>query len=759
MRMTRAFHVRAAVAGAVLALAGVAATRPAAAIEVKATQNTRWLMPYQVFELSFQHEGKYHDPTWDVTIDVTLTSPGGRKAVVGGFFYGSTKPQKPVVRQWKDDRGRAQTQATWPCDPADLWKARYAPSEVGTWQYRYVFRNNRQEEARGEGSFEVVKGRVHQKGWIRINKENPFRFVFEDGTPFHPVGWQDGVFDGNHNGSAMDQKSMEGPMRQDNDAERPKPPPGALFARGPSMNPQNGDVYFGRHARAGFNLWRFSPHNFSLPVFEIAYEGKPPSPGRVYWEQAVMVDEMLQLTRKYGVHNFYGIFGFAKVFNDHPEDEQGMAKVKRILKYSVDRWGAYVDFWELLNEQKASDGWYRIMIPYLKSIDPYQKPIATSWERPELEGIDISAPHWYGREDELASDQVTAEHARQSKHAGKPVVYGEQGNGGGRPELIREGISGVWDPGSARRMRVRLWTAMFREISLVFWETSYAKDGHSMNIWLGPEERQYVCALQDFAHRLDPGIKPADVHLAGAKPGEVRAYGLRSDKRAAVYLHHVACEQCRQAAGAKQHHPHRWDHQRGAVKDLRVTIDVPRAAKGYWYNPTNADVLGRFDAPAGKQTFPAPPFEVDLALLITEEGPPDVDHDGLANDVDDDDDNDGCPDAKDAFPLEREEQADVDRDRIGDGLDADVDGDGVADDLNHNGVPDNEEPDWDGDGVPNASSIPWDAFPRDPKEWRDADGDGIGDNADPDADGDGYSNEEEKRAGTDPLNALSFPRE
>jgi len=436
-----------------------------------------------------------------------------------------------------------------------------------------------------------------------------------------------------------------------------------------------------------------------------------------------------------------------------------MAKVKRILKYSVDRWGAYVDFWELLNEQKASDGWYRIMIPYLKSIDPYQKPIATSWERPELEGIDISAPHWYGREDELASDQVTAEHARQSKHAGKPVVYGEQGNGGGRPELIREGISGVWDPGSARRMRVRLWTAMFREISLVFWETSYAKDGHSMNIWLGPEERQYVCGLQDFAHRLDAGIKPAEVHLGGVKRGEVRAYGLRSEKRAAVYLHHVACEQCRQAAATNGHRQHRWDHQRGAVKDLRVTIDVPRAAKGYWYNPTNADVLGRFDAPAGKQTFPAPPFEVDLALLITEEGPPDVDHDGLANDVDDDDDNDGCPDAKDAFPLEREEQADVDRDRIGDGLDADVDGDGVADDLNHNGVPDNEEPDWDGDGVPNASSIPWDAFPRDPKEWRDADGDGIGDNADPDADGDGYSNEEEKRAGTDPLNALSFPRE
>jgi len=185
---------------------------------------------------------------------------------------------------------------------------------------------------------------------------------------------------------------------------------------------------------------------------------------------------------------------------------------------------------------------------------------------------------------------------------------------------------------------------------------------------------------------------------------------------------------------------------------------VPRAAKGYWYRPLDAGILGRFDAPQGEQTFTAPAFTVDLALLITEEGPPDIDRDGKPNDRDDDNDNDGVPNAKDAFPLEREEWADADRDRIGDNLDADIDGDGAADDRNRNGIPDNEEPDWDGDGVPNADAVPWDAFPRDPHEWRDSDGDGIGDNADPDADGDGYSNEEEKAAGTDPLNPLSFPR-
>jgi hypothetical protein len=470
-----------------------------------------------------------------------------------------------------------------------------------------------------------------------------------------------------------------------------------------------------------------------------------------------MVDEMLQLTRRYGIRNFYGIFGFAKVFNDQAGDEQGMAKVKRLIKYSVDRWGAYVDFWELLNEQKASDRWYEIAVPYLRSIDPYRKPIATSWERPDLKGIDISAPHWYGREDELASDQVTAGQAANQKRSGKPVVFGEQGNGGGNPDLIPQGIGGVWDPGSARRMRVRLWTAMFNEISLVFWETSYAKDGHHMNLWLGPEERQYVHALQDFAHCLDPGVKTFKAPLVGPQANQVRSYGLRSDKRAAVYLHHVGCAECADPAESGRHARHRWDHDRGLVKDLRVTIDVPRAAKGYWYSPSDGNILARIDAPQGEQTFTAPPFQVDLALLITEEGPPDIDRDGKPNDKDDDSDNDGVPNARDAFPLEREERDDADADRIGDNLDADIDGDGVADDLNNSGVPDNEEPDWDGDGFPNANAIPWDAFPRDHKEWRDTDADGIGDNSDPDMDGDGYSNEEERTAGTDPLNPLSFP--
>ncbi|MBT6294210.1 MAG: BspA family leucine-rich repeat surface protein [Candidatus Magasanikbacteria bacterium] len=78
---------------------------------------------------------------------------------------------------------------------------------------------------------------------------------------------------------------------------------------------------------------------------------------------------------------------------------------------------------------------------------------------------------------------------------------------------------------------------------------------------------------------------------------------------------------------------------------------------------------------------------------------------------DGDGDDDGVNDADDAFPNDPNESADSD-------------GDGVGD---------NADPDDDNDGVNDAD----DAFPDDPNESADSDGDGVGDNADADDDGDG----------------------
>jgi|GEM_PF-1914756 len=70
-----------------------------------------------------------------------------------------------------------------------------------------------------------------------------------------------------------------------------------------------------------------------------------------------------------------------------------------------------------------------------------------------------------------------------------------------------------------------------------------------------------------------------------------------------------------------------------------------------------------------------------------------------------------------------------------DDQDIEVKGSGVTVAILDTGIANGEDTDLDNDGVPNAE----DAFPLDPTEWADSDGDGIGNNADTDDDNDGVA--------------------
>lgn len=97
----------------------------------------------------------------------------------------------------------------------------------------------------------------------------------------------------------------------------------------------------------------------------------------------------------------------------------------------------------------------------------------------------------------------------------------------------------------------------------------------------------------------------------------------------------------------------------------------------------------------------------------------DWDNDGLGDNEDPDDDNDGAPDYWDLVP------------RV-DGW-ADMDFDGIPD---YDSMGNPVDLDRDGDGWLNDEDL----FPDDNKEWEDYDGDGVGDNVDPDWDNDGVPN-------------------
>ena len=89
-------------------------------------------------------------------------------------------------------------------------------------------------------------------------------------------------------------------------------------------------------------------------------------------------------------------------------------------------------------------------------------------------------------------------------------------------------------------------------------------------------------------------------------------------------------------------------------------------------------------------------------------------------------DQDGVIDTKDAFPDEPNEWQDTDGDGTGNVADDDDDGDGVKDNIDAFPLDASEVADRDDDGVGDNA----DAFPDDPEETDDSDGDGVGDNSD-----------------------------
>ena len=132
-----------------------------------------------------------------------------------------------------------------------------------------------------------------------------------------------------------------------------------------------------------------------------------------------------------------------------------------------------------------------------------------------------------------------------------------------------------------------------------------------------------------------------------------------------------------------------------------------------------------------------------------DEGFLDIDTDGLANCVDEDDDGDGVEDEEDNCPdVPNPDQTDTDKDGMGDACDNDDDGDGIPDDQDvcqlvpnpdpkdsdGDGIPDACDDDVDGDGVPDSE----DNCPLVPNpDQLDTDDDGMGNECDGDDDNDG----------------------
>lgn len=510
---------------------------------------------FGLLEMAWRAQHPMQNPFVDVVVNADFTAPDGTGIAVPGFYYGD---------------GR--------------WMVRFRPGAAGQWKYAWTLQAEG-VRSQGRGQFECTTP-DDGKGRVRQNPLNSMRWVFDNGDPYFPNGLQEGI-------------TVRSPrFGIDGDGRN-----------GPGRDVSVED-YFRIYGDAGFNLFRYSQRNGGDSLFDDLDHYRE--------RESIFVDYLLETARRHGMRVMFGFFGFYDMWAaptryerwlgrsqtlglmrpeeaiNRPQDSATIEKEQRFVRYCIARWGAYADFWELLNERQAADQWTSMMAAYVHAVDPDHKPVSTSWEKPELREIDINAPHWYESERALDSDLRVMQQAAEWKRFGKPVIVGEQGNSGMN-----------WGPGSATRMRIRAWTALFQEITLIFWNTSWSKagvnhgryvPGSASNIYLGPEERSYIRALSDFEARLDPEVRMSEISVTG---GDVRAYGLKSPQLTAAYLHHYG------------------DHT-AVVRGLKITLACPesRWPVAEWIDPATGVVVSRAAVRQREPTLDVPPFRVDLALLV-----------------------------------------------------------------------------------------------------------------------------------------------
>lgn len=514
------------------------------ALSVSVSENSRSVERYDIYELTMSHSGSYSNPWEDVVITAAFTSPSGVTYTTGGFYYDT-----------------------------NTWKLRFAAMEEGTWTWDLTFDVGRQMFA-DSGLFNCVSS--NKSGFLRIHPQNPYRFITErDGKAFYPIGFNDGVHDQlGANGFGGPDGTLDYDWSMDADYV------------GRSI-----DDYFGTFSTAGNNVFRM---NTEVNTYKLWDQFNIGGTGRNTYKilEGKMTDQLAAKLHEVGM-KFYMVFrvtpgGYMATADiSDPTEKQA---VLAYHKYVIDRWGAYVDIWELLNEQDATSEYYTVVPAYVRSCDPYDHIITTSQERPDLASIELTSPHEYNGVNTLSIDSVLAGEINNWKtQYAKPVLFGEFGN---RVPYTN------YDP---QRYRIFIWTAMFNEGGVLFWHSGFAKGWKGMSwggssMYIGPEERAFSMILSNFTMDFDPLARPISV---GLNPmSEIRAHALGSSEDIGIYFTHTASHTAK-------------------ISRATVTVDIPEdGMKGLWCDPSTGKTLESFVVDSGSQTLVIPAFQADIALRI-----------------------------------------------------------------------------------------------------------------------------------------------
>lgn len=521
------------------------------------SQNSGSIGRYDIYELTLNGaSASYGNPWDDVRISAIFDGPSGHYAV-GGFYY-----------------------------DVNTWKVRFAPSVAGKWTWRLVFSAPDGTYA-SSGSFTATESA--NSGFLRVNPAYPRHFLTEgNGNVFYAIGFNDCVgFDFDHDPWLW--WGMDGTGIIDWGA-------GQRMTRDNTKGGRT-DQYFDIYASQGKNnYFRAGPGNCAIGLLRASNVKRS---GRntydiangKYWD--TLVAKLHADSIKYQMEMIADPRAIAPNFD--LSNAPVRASVLDYHQYILNRFGAYVDVWELFNEQTdVPQGYLDAVTGFLNAQDPYRHPITMSFDQPKdnASALAVSAgDHSYYGDDLTTLDQAVARYCnglKNQQNLNKPLIAGEIGNSSPMGNNV---------PGHYRDM---LWTNNMNQCASIFWNMSgaqviNAKRGPT-NMYIGPQQRLESAVFSKFIAGFDPAAQPLQVALAPVS--QFRAYVLASAQDIVGYFVHSADPNV-------------------SLSGASVQLSIPaNGMSGQWIDPATGNVLKTFSVPSGLQTLPIPSFMFDIALRI-----------------------------------------------------------------------------------------------------------------------------------------------
>ena len=360
----------------------------------------------------------------EIEVDAMVKGPGGENRVYPCFWYVPCEPYH--VETLDEKTGKVARWERFRAAGDGDWRFRVCPSVAGDYGYSFRVTARRKTWTRPGGAFVVKAGDRSPTGFITLRKGSRY-FRYRDGRPFIPLGQNLGW---------------------------PEEGGSEIYT-----------TWLRRLSRAGANCARlWLVHYFAGTALEWSPTGVNDGyrgVGRFSQEAAARVDRILEAAGTHGIHLILSFFSFGDTNGDWPKnpyaregggwlddpadfftDRRARESVRNRLRYAVARYGwcPNVWAWELWNEVETSNGyeeqavlkWHDEMAGFLKSADPHQHLVTTSYRFTPphtsclaygLESIDFVQVHTYLPQ----ITHVFASRIAEISRFSKPVVIAEYG--------------------------------------------------------------------------------------------------------------------------------------------------------------------------------------------------------------------------------------------------------------------------------------------------------------------------------------------